>query len=207
VNLIWLEPAEGSSDELLFHLYEMTSRFTRESGRLLFFKEDTMNRTRLLTTMALLVAVGTLGAQFIWFPAGIAKAYPVQHAVNVLAAILLGPGPAVVIAFLISLLRNILGLGSLLAFPGAMIGALLAGLLYRKFQRSYVAAIGEVIGTGIIGALAAVPFAKIFMGTTFGALFFLPPFLISSVSGALLALFLVTRVNYDKVFQMNQKLK
>src|SRR5699024_10908177 len=133
---------------------------------LFIFKEDKMERTRLLTTMALLVAVGTLGAQFIWFPAGIAKAYPVQHAVNVIAAVLLGPGPAVIIAFLISLLRNILGLGSLLAFPGAMIGAFLAGILYRKFQRNYFAAIGEIIGTGIIGAFAAVPFAKIFMGTS-----------------------------------------
>ena len=124
-----------------------------------------MNRTRLLTTMALLVAVGTLGSQFIWFPAGIAKAYPVQHAVNVLAAVMLGPGPAVAIAFVIGLLRNMLGLGSLLAFPGGMIGAFLAGYLYKKFGKKYFAAIGEVIGTGVIGALFSVPFAKILMGT------------------------------------------
>ena len=53
-----------------------------------------MNRTRLLTTMALFVAIGTLGSHLLWFPAGIAKAYPVQHAVNVLAAVTLGPLPA-----------------------------------------------------------------------------------------------------------------
>ena len=163
-----------------------------------------MSKTRKLTTMALFVAIGTVGSQFIWFPAGIAKAYPVQHAVNVLAAILLGTGPAVTIAFMIGLLRNMLGIGSLLAFPGGMIGAFLAGILYKQFGRNYVAAMGEVIGTGVIGALFAVPFAKILMGTSFGALFFIPPFLISSLTGSILALFIVSRV---KLEQRNKPLR
>lgn len=147
--------------------------------------------------MALFVAIGTIGSQFIWFPAGIAKAYPVQHAVNVLAAIMLGTGPAVTIAFVIGLLRNMLGLGSLLAFPGGMIGAFFAGILYWKFGKRYLAAIGELVGTGIIGALFAVPFAKVLMGTTFGAVFFIPPFLISSLTGAALALFIASRIQID----------
>lgn len=156
-----------------------------------------MNRTRLLTTMAVLIAIGTLGSQFIWFPAGVAKAYPVQHAVNVIAGIILGPGPAVIIAFVIALLRNMLGLGSLLAFPGGMIGAFLAGYCFKLFNRNYAAAIGEVVGTGLIGALFSVPFAKLFMGTTFGALFFIPPFLVSSISGAGIALLIAARVNME----------
>src|SRR5699024_6862083 len=73
------------------------------------------------------VAIGTIGSQFLWFPASIAKAYPVQHAINVMAAVRLGPGPAVAIAFMIALLRILLGIGSILAFPGGMIGAFLAG--------------------------------------------------------------------------------
>src|SRR5690625_3051636 len=91
-----------------------------------------VNRTLLLTTMSVFVAIGTIGSQLLWFPAGIAKAYPVQHAINVIAAIMLGPGPAVAIAFMIGLLRNMLGIGSLLAFPGGMIGALLAGYFYQR---------------------------------------------------------------------------
>lgn len=145
--------------------------------------------------MAIFIAIGALGSQFIWFPAGIAKAYPVQHAVSVMAAISLGTGPAVTIAFMISLLRNALGLGSLLAFPGSMIGALLAGLLYRYFNRRYFAVIGEIIGTGLIGALFAVPFAKILMDTSFGAMFFIPPFIVSSITGALIGLFIASRIN------------
>lgn len=162
-----------------------------------------MTKTRMMTLMALFVAIGTLGSQFIWFPAGIAKAYPVQHAINVLSAILLGPGPAVLIAFLIGLLRNILGLGSLLAFPGGMIGAFIAGMMYRYYRRHYMAAIGEVIGTGIIGALLSVPFAKLFMGSSFGALFFVPPFLVSSVTGAIIALFIASRAHITERLAKN----
>ena len=155
-----------------------------------------MNRTRLITTMAVLIAIGTLGSQLLWFPAGIAKAYPVQHAVNVIAAIALGPGPAVIIAFMIGLLRNLLGLGTLLAFPGGMIGAFLAGFLYQRFGKNIWAAIGEIIGTGIIGSLFSVPFAKIFLGSSFGALFFMPSFLVSSITGAAIAIFIVSRVKF-----------
>lgn len=161
-----------------------------------------MNRTRLITTMAVLIAIGTLGSQLLWFPAGIAKAYPVQHAVNVIAAIILGPGPAVIIAFMIGLLRNLLGLGTLLAFPGGMIGAFLAGFLYQRFGRNIWAAIGEIIGTGIIGSLLSVPFAKIFLGSSFGALFFMPSFLVSSTTGAVIAIFIVSRVKHQSLVKI-----
>src|SRR5690625_2611849 len=166
-----------------------------------------MQRVRLLTGMVLFIAIGTLGSQFIWFPAGIAKAYPVQHAVNVLAAILLGPIPATIIAFVISLIRNMLGFGSLLAFPGSMIGALLAGLSYKYFRKNYYAALGEVVGTGIIGALFSVVFAKVLMNTTFGALFFIPPFLISSISGSIIALLITSRIKTEQfsLYETKQK--
>ncbi|WP_173918329.1 energy coupling factor transporter S component ThiW [Halobacillus sp. Marseille-Q1614] len=153
-----------------------------------------MSRTRLLTTMAVFVALGTLSAQVIWFPAGIAKAYPVQHAINVMAAITLGPIHAVTIAFTIGLLRNLLGLGTLLAFPGGMAGALLAGFFYKWIRRKGAAPVGEVIGSGLIGALFAVPFAQVLMGSAAGAFAFVPSFLISSVSGSLFGWFVASRV-------------
>lgn len=152
------------------------------------------NRTRLLTMMAVLVAIGTIGSQLLWFPAGVARAYPVQHAVNVIAAILLGPGPAVIVAFMISLIRNLLGLGTLVAFPGAMIGAFIAGVLYKKTQKYPMAAVGEIIGTGIIGSFFAVPIANLLMGSSAGAFAFIPPFIVSSVSGALIGWLLVCRI-------------
>ncbi|HWO75483.1 MAG TPA: energy coupling factor transporter S component ThiW [Bacillus sp. (in: firmicutes)] len=160
-----------------------------------------MNRTRLLALMALFVAIGTLGSHLLWFPAGAAKAYPVQHAVNVLAAVILGPLPATAVAFMIGLLRNLLGFGTILAFPGGMIGAFLAGVLYLKFGKKIWAAAGEVVGTGIIGALIAVPIAKILMGTVAGVFFFIPPFLISSLTGAVIASLILAKVKQSNVMQ------
>ncbi|OCA87112.1 energy coupling factor transporter S component ThiW [Pseudobacillus wudalianchiensis] len=153
-----------------------------------------MNQVQKLAYMALFTAVATFGSSLIWFPAGAAKAYPVQHAVNVMAGVLLGPGPAVVIAFVTGLLRNLLGTGSLLAFPGGMIGAFLAGYMYQKTSRSWSASIGEVAGSGIVAPLLAVPYAKVLMGTAAGAFFFLPAFLVSSLSGSIIGLLLVRRL-------------
>ncbi|MGH2316543.1 energy coupling factor transporter S component ThiW [Planococcus sp. SE5232] len=157
-------------------------------------------KTRKLILMAMFVAIGVAGSAFVYFPAGIARAYPIQHAINVIAAVLFGPGPAVVIAFLTGVVRILTGTGSLLAFPGGMIGALLAGLMYARFGKIWIAALGEVVGTGIIASLVAVPYAKLLLGTEFGALFFIPPFFISSLSGAVLGIVLAARLmNTDRI--------
>lgn len=149
--------------------------------------------------MTMFVAIAVAGSTFVSFPAGIARAYPVQHAVNVIAAIMLGPVPAVIIALVTGLVRVLTGTGSLLAFPGGMIGAFLAGILYKQFGKTWLAAVGEVLGTGVIASLIAVPYAKILMGTTMTAFFFVPPFLVSSISGAALGLVLVVRLQHTRV--------
>lgn len=158
-----------------------------------------MITTRKMVIMTMFVAIAVAGSTFVSFPAGIARAYPVQHAVNVIAAIMLGPVPAVIIAFVTGLVRLLTGTGSLLAFPGGMIGAFLAGIMYKQFGKTWLAAVGEVIGTGVIASLIAVPYAKILMGTTMTAFFFVPPFLVSSVSGAVLGLVLVVRLQHTRV--------
>ncbi|ANU17995.1 energy coupling factor transporter S component ThiW [Planococcus maritimus] len=154
--------------------------------------------TRKLVLMAMFVALAVAGSAFVWFPAGIARAYPVQHAINVIAAVIFGPGPAVAIALLTGAVRVLTGTGSLLAFPGGMIGALLAGVFYRYSGRVGFAATGEILGTGILASLVAVPYARVLMGTEVGALFFMPPFLVSSISGAVLGVILVYRLEKTK---------
>lgn len=145
------------------------------------------------------VAIAVAGSTFVSFPAGIARAFPVQHAINVIAAILLGPTAAVIIAFVTGLVRILTGTGSLLAFPGGMIGALLAGLFYKQYGKARYAAIGEMIGTGILASLVAVPYAKILMGTTVATFFFVPPFIVSSVSGAMLGVLLAVRLERTRI--------
>lgn len=143
-----------------------------------------MKSTRLITKMAVFVAIGTISSHLLSIPTGIAKAFPIQHAINVVAAVMLGPVPAVMVSFTIALLRNLLGVGTLLAFPGSMIGALLAGLLYKRFNRIGAAALGETVGTGLIASIVSVPYATLLMGKAAGAFAFLPSFLISSFIGA-----------------------
>ncbi|UTR09812.1 energy coupling factor transporter S component ThiW [Evansella sp. LMS18] len=160
-----------------------------------------MSNIKKQTYIALLVAIAVIGSSFLWFPAGVAKAFPVQHAVNVIAGVLLGPVPAVIIAFLTGLIRNFMGTGSLLAFPGGMIGAFLAGYLYRKMKRTWAASAGEIIGSGLIAPLFAVPYAALLLGTSAGAFFYIPAFLVSSLSGALLGYLIVTRIKKSRAWK------
>lgn len=144
-------------------------------------------QTRKLTSAALLVAIGTLSAHLIYIPAGVSKCFPVQHAINVMSAVLLGPDYAVAIGFLIATLRNLMGTGSILAFPGSMIGALVAGLAYQRWNKIPAAMAGEVLGTGIIGGFVAWMMATLLLGSNSAAWFFIPPFLVSTIGGSLIA--------------------
>lgn len=141
-----------------------------------------------LTLSGLLIAIGVVLGPIVSIPVGVAKIYPIQHMINVLSAVLLGPGYAVANAFLISLLRNLFGVGTLLAFPGSMIGALLASLLYGKFKNIYAAGLGELIGTGIIGALSAYPIAVLLLGSKAAAYSFIIPFAASSFGGVIISM-------------------
>lgn len=142
---------------------------------------------RELAVCGLLVALGTLTAHLIWIPTGVAKAFPVQHAINVLAGVLLGPVHAATVAFAVGLLRNLLGVGTVLAFPGGMIGAFLAGAMFRLTGKVGWAVAGELVGTGILGALAAYPIARWVMGHAAAPFFYVGPFLLSSSAGAAVA--------------------
>jgi len=143
---------------------------------------------RKLTIMALLVAIAVAGSTFVSIPTGIARAYPVQHAINVIGAIILGPVPTIMIAFITAIIRILTGTGSLLAIPGSVIGALCAALAYKYSGKLWLAGIGEMFGTGIIASLIAVPYAHLLMGTSVAALFFMPAFLTSSTIGAVLGI-------------------
>ena len=150
--------------------------------------------TKKLILSALLISIGVVTAHIISIPVGVAKAFPIQHTINVLSAILLGPLYAVINAFIISILRNTLGLGSLLAFPGSMVGALMAGLMYKSIRNNFAALAGEVIGTGIIGAILAFPIAKFVLGSGATAFAFVLPFAASSIVGAIIG-YLIIKTN------------
>ena len=146
-----------------------------------------------LAVAGVLCAVAVVGSLFS-FPVFGSKCAPVQHVVNILCAVLLGPWYGVAVAFVASLLRNLLGLGSLMAFPGSMFGALLCGVVYKKTGNILATLLGEVFGTAILGGLCAYPVAILFMGKSAAELAFyayIIPFLISTAGGALISAALV----------------
>lgn len=153
---------------------------------------------------AMLAAIGVLTSHLIYVPVGVAKCFPMQHAVNVIAGVLLGPWYALGTALTISMIRNFSGTGTLLAFPGSMIGAYLAGVLYLKTGKIEAAALGEVIGTGFFGALLAVPMANLFLGTSKAAFALVIPFAVSSLGGAMIAYFVLKSAVFRQIIETNR---
>ena len=144
---------------------------------------------------AVLVALAVVGS-LVSFPIGASKCAPVQHLVNIIGAVFLGPAWAVGVGFTAALLRNLLGLGSLLAFPGSMVGAFVAGMLYK-----YIKKLGELFGTSVLGGLLAYPVARFLVGAPAAAItVYILPFFVSCAGGTVLAIVIVTALKKAKVF-------
>jgi energy coupling factor transporter S component ThiW len=139
-------------------------------------------------------------------PVGGSKCFPIQHMVNVLAAVFLGPWYGVAIAFCTSLIRNILGTGTLLAFPGSMIGALCCGLVYKHTGKLTFTYIAEVIGTGILGGLLAYPVAAFIMGKEVALFVYVVPFLVSTIGGTVIAAVLITILKANHTLEVLQNM-
>lgn len=123
------------------------------------------------------------------------------------------------VAFCASLIRNLLSLGSLMAFPGSMIGALCCGLAYKALRNKneiaaiLAALIAEMLGTGVLGGLCAYPVATLFMNVdaaTLAVTAYIVPFLISTVVGSIIAGVLVFALRAGgalKILQRSLELK
>lgn len=145
--------------------------------------------TRLIAYCVALAALAVALAP-ISIPVGIAKVSPFQHFINVIAGALVGPWWGLAVALVTSLARNALGLGTPLAFPGSVFGVVLAGLAFRYTGNIYLTALGEVIGTGLIGAtVGALLVAPYLMGRDLALSVLILPFLLSSLAGATLGVF------------------
>lgn len=164
---------------------------------------------RKLAMAAMLTAVAVVGSLFS-FPFLGAKCSPVQHLVNIIGGVYLGPWYSLGIAFCASLIRNLLSLGSPLAFPGSMVGAFLCGALYHwVFKgktlaiRLPMAYIGELFGTSVLGGMLSFPIARLIMGNDKATLFgFVFPFFVSCVVGTVVAAVLVTALKRVKAIDI-----
>lgn len=139
-----------------------------------------------------------------YIPVGVAKCFPIAHVINVLSAVVLGPFYGVAIAFITSLIRFMMGTGTILAFPGSMVGALLCGIVYKYTKNIWLTFFGELIGTGILGALISYPIAKFLLGREAAIFGFVIPFSLSSLAGVIIAGIIVLALK--RIPQVNQYL-
>jgi len=155
-----------------------------------------------LALVAVLTAL-TVALSTFYIPIGATKCFPVQHMVNGLVGVLLGPWYAAIIALATGTIRNLLGLGTLYAFPGGIPGGLVVGLIHRYMWKSDYAALAEPLGTVCIGAtLSAFIFAPL-QGHSLTLYFFWTAFAVSSIPGSVLGFIVLKnlrRLEFDKLF-------
>ena len=131
---------------------------------------------------AILASLAFVLNTFVYFPA----MAPFQHFVDVVAAVFLGPWWAFLSAFLCGIMRMMSG-RTIQSVTGAVFGPILGGFLWRKTQNIYLVCVGEVIGTGLVGALASYPLMKWFYGLDAQSPFYYIPFYTpSAVVGGLM---------------------
>ena len=132
---------------------------------------------------------------FVYFPA----MAPFQHFVNVTAAVFLGPWWACASAFLCGIMRMMSG-RTIQAVTGAVFGPLLGGFLWKKTGKIHLVCAGEIIGTGLLGALASYPLMKLFYGLDVqDPLYYIPFYTPSAVVGGIMGVMVLILLKRAKV--------
>ena len=119
------------------------------------------NRLIKMTFLAMMIAIGVVISPIL----RVEGMCPMAHLINIVCSVMMGPWYSLVCATLIGIIRMMFMGIPPLALTGAVFGAFLSGMLYRvSGGRMIFAVVGEVIGTGIIGAIVSYPVMAFLMG-------------------------------------------
>ena len=114
---------------------------------------------------------------------------PMAHFINIVCSVFLGPWYSLLCATLIGIIRMAtMGIPPI-ALTGAIFGAFLSGVFYRLSKgRIIFAVLGEIIGTGIIGAIMSYPVMTFLWGKEgLSWLFYVPSFICGTLFGGSIA--------------------
>jgi len=158
-----------------------------------------------LVVLAMLVALGVVISPIL----RVEGMCPMAHLINIVCSVLLGPWYSLLCATLIGIIRMVtMGIPPI-ALTGAVFGAFLSGVCYRLFKGKVICAVlGEIFGTGIIGALASYPVMTLLWGKEgLSWLFYVPSFICGTLIGGSMAyVFLRKLAANGMLAQMQQRL-
>ncbi len=156
-----------------------------------------------LILLAVLIALGVVISPIL----RVEGMCPMAHFINILCSVLLGPWYSLVCALLIGVIRMVtMGIPPI-ALTGAIFGAYFSGLLYRASKGKLLfAVLGEVIGTGIIGAIMSYPVMTIFWGKEgLSWLFYVPSFICGTLIGGSIAFAFLKKLSKSGLLEKMQK--
>lgn len=158
-----------------------------------------------LVTLSMLIALGVVISPIL----RVEGMCPMAHFINIVCSVFLGPWYSLLCATLIGIIRMAtMGIPPI-ALTGAIFGAFLSGVFYRLSKGKILCAvIGEVIGTGIIGALASYPVMNFIWGKEgLSWMFYVPSFICGTLIGGSIAyVFLRKFASNGLLAQMQAKL-
>ncbi len=156
-----------------------------------------MKRNKLLrlVLMAVMIALGVVISPILRFEG----MCPMAHFINIVCAVFLGPWESLLCALLIGIIRMIFLAIPPIALTGAIFGAFLSGVFYKFSKGKLVfAVLGEIIGTGIIGAIASYPVMTFFWGKEgLSWLFYVPSFICGTLIGGSIAFLFLKKLSHS----------
>lgn len=132
---------------------------------------------------------------------------PMAHLINIVCSVLLGPWYSLLCAVLIGIIRMaVMGIPPI-ALTGAVFGAFLSGVFYRISKEKIIFAVfGEIIGTGIIGAIASYPVMTFLWGREgLSWLFYVPSFIGGTIIGGSIAYLFLKKLSKNGMLESFQK--
>ena len=157
-----------------------------------------------MTCLAMMIAIGVVISPIL----RVEGICPMAHLINIVCSVMMGPWYSLVCATLIGIIRMMFMGIPPLALTGAVFGAFLSGMLYRvSGGRMIFAVVGEVIGTGIIGAIVSYPVMAFLMGRGgLSLMFYVPSFICGTLIGGSVAFIFLKYLNKAKMLVKMQQM-
>lgn len=144
-----------------------------------------------MVVLAMLIAIGVVISPIL----RVEGMCPMAHFINIVCSVFMGPWYSLLCAFIIGVIRMVIMGIPPLALTGAVFGAFLSGVFYKLSKGKLLCAVlGEIIGTGIIGAIISYPVMTLIWGKDGLSLFFyVPSFICGTLIGGSIAYFFLRK--------------